>query len=113
MNKILLTRDDQKLGSAAVAIGEPRTSQKHLLIKRLGIPLFAWGTLSSESQAHVPDRMDGIQNVGHAHFSVLKIPQMHHRYNLPANDGYMYSKKRTKKFPKGNLVPVPTRESIV
>ena len=113
MNKILLTRDDQKLGSAAVAIGEPRTSQKHLLIKRLGIPLLAWGTLSSESQAHVPDKMDGIRNVDHADLSVLEIPQMRRRYNLPANDGYMCSKKQTKKFPKGNLVPVPTRESIV
>ena len=94
MNKILLTRDDQKLGSAAVAIGEPRTSQKHLLLKRLGIPLFAWGTLSSESQAHVPDRMDGIQNVDHADLSVLEIRQMRRRYNLPAYDGCMYSKKQ-------------------
>ena len=62
---------------------------------------------------HVPDKMDGIRNVDHADLSVLEIPQMRRRYNLPAYDGCMYSKKRTKKFPKGNLVPVPTRESIV
>ena len=97
----------------AVAIGEPRPSQKHLLIKRLGIPLFAWGTLSSESQAHVPDRMDGIQNVDHADFSVLEIPQMHRKYSFPAYDGCMQSKKRTKNFSESNLVPVLTRESIV
>ena len=87
MNRILLTRDDQKLGSGAVAIGEPRTSQKHLLIKRLGIPLFAWGTSSSESKAHIPDKMDGIRNVDHADLSALEIPQMHRRYNFPAYDG--------------------------